>query len=105
MAGTWDEWLAALKAANKGPLIAPELPSATRGMYWSTTIELPGDWTGAALTGTVRASPDASTALATFSVSGPSVAVGTSTFTISLAAGTGANSTGVLPADGDLDGV
>lgn len=95
----FDGWLRELAAANKGGFVT-RLPDATRTLAWSTPVVLPGDWTGAVLEGTISASPDAASALATFAVSGPVVAGGTSTFTISLASGTGANTTGSLPADG-----
>ena len=100
----FDGWLRELSAAGKGGVNA-RLPDATRGLAWSCPVELPGDWTGAALEGTISASPDAGSALATFTITGPVVAGGTSTFTLALTSGTGANSTGVLPADGDGDGV
>ncbi len=103
MATTFDEWLRQLGLAKKGPV---RLPAATRGLAWSEPIRLSGDWTGATMAGAIRAAPDASgSALASFTVTGPVVAGGYSTFTLALASGSGANSTGVLPADDDLDGV
>lgn len=107
MAGLWDDWLSTLRTAQKGPVtIATEgFPAATRGLAWATTVEIAGDWTDATLEGSIRESPDAVTELATFAVSAPSVADGYTTFTASLASGSGANSTGVLPSDSDLNGV
>jgi hypothetical protein len=100
---TFDEWLRQLALARKGPL---RLPAATRGLAWSEPIRLSGDWTGATLAGAIRIGPDATgAALATFAMTGPVVAGGHSTWTPSLAAGTGANSTGILPGDDDADGV
>lgn len=102
MSTTFDDWLRHLGVARKGPL---RLPAATRGLAWSEPIRLSGDWTGATLAGAIRMAPDASgAALASFTITGPVVAGGYSTFTASLAAGTGANSTGILPGDDDLDG-
>ncbi len=102
MAGEFDSWLRALSAAGKGP--APL--AATRGRRFSDDIWLPGDWTGATVAGQVRAAPDASgSPLVTFTCPAPVVADGWSKFTLSLASGTGANSTGALPADGDGSGL
>lgn len=102
----WAEWLRALRAARRGPVGESDgWPSATRGLAWSAPVAIAGDWTGASLEGTISSSPDAESPLATFSVSGPVVADGWSTWTLSLAAGTGADSTGALPADVDQDGV
>ena len=102
MTTTFDDWLRALAAGGKGPI---SLTGAMRGLAWSAPVELAGDWTGAVLTGAMRSMPDAASVLADFTVSGPVVAGGTSTWTIGLAAGSGAGSTGALPADGDGDGV
>lgn len=97
----FQPWLAALRSAGQ---LADPIPPATRGLKWEEPIEIEGDWTGAALEGSLRASPDGSV-LATFSLSGPVVADGVSTWIASLAAGSGSNSTGALPADADADGV
>lgn len=99
---TFDPWLRELTRAGKGPL---PLKAATRGLKWERPVELEGDFTGATLTAKLRLYPDAAAVLATCAVTGPVVAAGLSTWTISLAAGSGSNSTGALPADGDLDGV
>lgn len=99
---TFDPWLRALAAAGKGPVTLRE--ERTRKL--EAAFILAGDWTGATLRGAVRLSPDAAGAvLASFAVTGPVVASGVSTFTVSLAAGSGANSTGSLPADGEGGGV
>jgi hypothetical protein len=103
MATTFDDWLRQLAIARKGPL---RLPAATRGLAYSEPVRVAGDWTGATLAGAIRSGPDAAGApLATFTIAGPVVADGFSTWTLALAAGSGANSTGGLPVDGDLDGV
>lgn len=98
----FDDWLRGLAAAQKGPV---DLPAATRGMAWSVPVELDGDWTGSTLAGDIRMAPDAAMAEATYSITGPVVADGVSTFTVTLASGTGADSTGSIPADTDRDGV
>ncbi len=93
----WDDWLASLRSA--GMLADLSTAPATRGLKWEEPIEIDGDWTGASLEGSVSASPDGGT-LATFTITGPVVASGVSTFTASLsAAGTSA-----LPTDTDANG-
>lgn len=98
METTFDEWLRQLGTAGKGPVT---LPAAVRGEPWSRPIELEGDWTGSALAGSIRVAPDSATVLASFTVTGPVVAAGFTTFTLSLS---GAQ-TGGLPDDSDGDGV
>lgn len=102
MTTQYTAWLAALAAARKGPVT---LPTATRKLAYSQVITLNGDFSTAAITGQIRSAPDSDTILAAFTVGTLSFAGGLTSFTISLAAGTGANSTGVLPADSDMDGV
>ena len=92
---TFDPWLAQLAAAGKGPVTL----YAFRGRAFSQTITLSGNWTGATMRGQIRLEPDAATSLAAFTVTGPVIVGDATQFTISLAAGSGANSTGVLPAD------
>jgi hypothetical protein len=92
-------WLAAL-----GPLRA-DLPPAVRGLRVEHTLTYPGNVTTASLQGAVKAAPDATAELATFTVGTPVFAGGVTTWTFSLAAGSSANSTGALPADGDGDGL
>jgi hypothetical protein len=98
---SFDDWLRALRAAQKGPVT---LPAATRGLAWSCPVRLSGDWSGAALEGSISIAPDAADPLATFTVTGPVVAGGYSTWTLSIPAGTGAGQTGGLGTDADLDG-
>lgn len=109
MSTTFDDWLKQLAAAGKGgtSLSTTDLPPATRGLAWSLPILLQGDWTGATIAAAIRAAPDAASALATVTVSSASYSssTGFTTWTASLASGTGANSTGVLPADTDGNGV
>lgn len=109
MATEFDDWLRQLAAAGKGgsALSAKDIPAAIRGNAWSLILVLPGDFSAATISGTLRASPDASTALATLSFTALTYDAGTNktTTTGSLAAGTGANSTGILPADADGNGV
>lgn len=106
MMTTFDTWLAALAAGMKGGN-SVSLPLATRGLKWEHDIEIAGNWTGAALEGSVSSAPDAASPLATITVGALAYDAGddVTTWTVSLAAGTGANSTGVLPTDGDGDGV
>lgn len=101
MAWRWDDWLRELAAAGKS---AGKLACATRGLAWTEIVEIEGDWTGSTAECTVRASPDAPTALATLTVTGPTPSGDYTVFEISLAAGTGAGSTGILPADDDETG-
>lgn len=109
MATAFDDWLRQLAAAGKGgsALSLTDIPPATRGNAWSMPVRFAGDWSSAAITGTIRAAPDASSALATLSFTSGTFDSGTgyTTWTASLASGTGANSTGILPADTDGDGV
>lgn len=109
MKTTFDDWLQQLAAAGKGgALLSPiDLPPATRGLAWSLPIALAGDWSTAALAGAIRSAPDAVTALATLTIAGGTFDIGSgyTTWTASLTSGTGANSTGALPADTDGNGV
>tara|TARA_B100000678_G_scaffold164721_1_gene137521 strand:- start:1388 stop:1804 length:417 start_codon:yes stop_codon:yes gene_type:complete len=100
----WQAWQDLLRVAKKGPVT---LPPAVRGQLYSHIITYPGDVTTATLTGEVRASPDATSALVEFTIGTPSYDSGTgkTTWTFSLAEGSGSGSTGALPADGDADGV
>lgn len=103
MTTQYTAWLQSLAAANKGPVT---LPTATRKLAYSHVIALTGpDYSGATITGQVRSSPDSDTILAAFTIGTLAYSDGVTTVPISLAAGTGSNSTGVLPADSDLDGV
>lgn len=102
MSDQWTAWKATLAAQQKGPL---DLTPATRGQHYEITITYPGDVTTATLAGSVRSSPDSGTALAAFTIGAPAFASGVTTWTVYLVAGTGAGSTGILPADTDGDGV
>lgn len=94
----WNDWLRELRAAGKGPL---DLPAATRGQAWECPFEIEGDWTGADLEGSVSIAPALSLSpLVSFSITGPVVADGWSTFTLSLTSGQISG----LPSDGDLNG-
>lgn len=98
----FDGWLSQLAGSGKGGFT---LPAASRTRKYTVGVQIPGDFTGATMRAEVRAGPDAGgSALASFTVTGPVVAGGNSTFSLSLAAGSGANSTGVLPADAAGDG-
>lgn len=104
----FDGWLRQLAAAKKGgsALSAADIPVAVRGQAWGMAVRLPGDRTGDVLAGAIRAAPDAGTALASFVVDTPAYDAPSNktTWYIRLNAGTGANSTGALPADSDGDG-
>lgn len=104
----FDDWLALLAAHGKGGSAVPvsDIPLAVRGAAWAMPLVLAGNWSSATLTGAIRIAPDAAAVLASFTISGGTYDSGTgkTTWTASLASGTGANSTGVLPADGDGDG-
>lgn len=98
---TFEDWLRRLAVAE---LLVENVPPAFRAIKWEQPVEIEGNYTGAALEGSVSLAPN-STPLAVFSFTGPVVAGGFSTWTASLAAGTGANSTGKLWTDaGDGDG-
>jgi hypothetical protein len=105
----FDEWLAILAAGKKGgPDLCPGIiPAAVRGDPWTCPLELPGDFSGATITGAVRSTPDAASVLANMTVSSGtySSAANTTLFTATLASGTGSNSTGSLPADTDGNGI
>lgn len=103
MTTQYTAWLQSLAAANKGPVI---LWPATRKLVYNHVIALTGpDYSGAAFAGQVRSAPDSDAILAAFSIGTITYSGGKTFVPISLAAGTGSNSTGVLPADSDLDGI
>lgn len=106
MATTFDTWLHTLQAGGKGGA-SVSLKLATRGLAWEDVIEISGDWSDATIEGSIRAAPDAASALATVTVSAGTYDAGddVTTFDVSLASGTGSNSTGILPSDSDGDGV
>lgn len=96
-------WLATLGA------LRADLPASecVRKLAVEHTFTYPGDVTSATLSGAVKASPDAEAELATFTIGTPSYDAGTgrTSWTFGLSGGTGANSTGSLPASGATDGV
>lgn len=97
----FQDWLNLLAIAKTGPYT---LKPAVRGQLWTFSFSVPGDLTTATLTGEVRSGPDSGTALAEFTIGTPAFNDGYTTWAISLAAGTGPNSTGSLPSDGDGNG-
>lgn len=105
MITTFDTWLASLAASNKAA--SGTLPVATRGLKWETDIEYDGSWADATLEGSISASPDAASPLVTITVGAAvyDAEYDVTTWPVSLAAGTGSNSTGILPTDTDGDGV
>lgn len=94
----FTEWLKLLAQARKGPVT---LPVAVRGQAYTHNISVSGDWTASTLRGSVRASPDSSTALATFTIGTPALVSGSTVWIISFSTA----QTAALPADGDGDGV
>jgi hypothetical protein len=109
MSTRFDTWLQELAAAEKGgaEITSRIIRPAVRGDAWQALIELPGDWSSATITGAIRSEPDATGTLAAFTVSSGTYSSGTdtTTFTASLASGSGSNSTGSLSADDEGDGV
>jgi len=99
MSSAYTDWLLSL-----GKLRA-DLPPCVRGLAVSHTLTYPGNVTTATLAGSVKAAPDATSELAVFTIGTPVFADGVTTWTFSLAAGSGSNSTGALPADTNGDGV
>lgn len=108
MRTAFDDWLQLAAAAGKGgsSLTLKDVRPAVRGDPWSMIVRLSGNWLTATLTAAIRAAPDAATSIADLTVSSPSYdsAAGKTTWTLSLAGGTGANTTGSLPPDTDGDG-
>lgn len=100
---TFDTWLREIEAAKK---LATDIKSAVRGEPWQMVIRFQGNWASGTLQGTISSAPDGST-LATVSISSGSFDAGTgfTTWTVSLAGGSGSNSTGGLPVDFDGNGV
>lgn len=96
----FEPWLRRLAAAQ---LRVDSIPPAFRALKWQQPIEIDGDWTGSTLEGSLSLEPNGAP-IATFAITGPVVAGGVSTWTASLAAGTGANSTGALFTANDSDG-
>lgn len=90
--GTWLSTLGGLRA---------DMPVTVRGLPITHTVTYPGNVTTATLEGAVKASPDATAELATFTIGTPAFADGVTTWAVSL---TGVQ-TGALPADGDGDGL
>jgi len=95
MANKFPEWLKSLGTRRA------DLPPAVRGQPVRHTIVYPGDQTSAVLVGKIKATPDATSELALWSV-GAGVFDGTETrWEVSLTGG----QTLSLPDDGDFDGV
>jgi hypothetical protein len=94
---TFDDWLRRLAAAQ---LLVDPIPPAFRGLKWEQPVEIEGDYTGATLEGSVAVNPGAD-ALADFTMSGPTVADGFSTWIASLSTA----QTAALAGDGDGDAI
>ena len=95
MSTQFQAWLSSLGSRRA------DLPAADRALAVSHTLTYPGNVTTATLRGAIKASPDATAELATFTIGTPVFADGVTTWAISLTAA----QTAGLPADGDGDGV
>lgn len=91
----FPEWLKSLGRRRA------DLPPAVRGLPVSHDVVHPGNLTSATLEGTIKATPDAATELAAWSVSAPTFDGTNTIWVISL---TGVQTLG-LPSDSDFDGV
>lgn len=98
----YTAWLRSLAAAQKGPVA---LPTAVRQLPYRAVLAINADFSGATIVAQVKSSPGSPTSLADFTVSVSSFSGGVTIVSLSLAAGTGADSTGSLPADADMDGI
>lgn len=105
----FDKWLATLRLNGRAlpSSEAAQVAVAVRGLAWSMSVKIAGNHSTATLAGAIRSAPDAPSALASFTIGSGSFDAGTNktTWTVSLAAGTGAGSTGSLPASTDGEGV
>jgi hypothetical protein len=100
MAGPWDTWLAALKAAGKGGVNLPQL-TIDRGLPYSKIISFGVNIQGDTVTASLRASPDAADpVIESFSVSVGTYTDGATEVTLTLTK----TQTAGLPADTDADG-
>jgi len=96
MANQYTAWLLSL-GTKRADLTGPF--NAVRGQAISHTITYPGDVTASVLAGTVKASPDATAELLTFTIGTPSFAGGVTTWTATIA------EDWTFPVDVDGDGV
>lgn len=94
---TFEDWLRRLAAAQ---LLVDQIPPAFRGLAWSQPVDIEGDYTTAALEGSVSLSPGAAP-LVSFTLTGPTLANGFTTWIASLTAG----QTTALIADTDGDAI
>lgn len=107
MATPFDDWLKACLAAGRG---GPEVVwYGTRGEAFPGAVIIAGDWTTAAVAAVLKQMPDAAGVLVTFTVGAAAlVTIAGATYTrfpVTLASGTAANSTGILPAAGATPGL
>lgn len=93
----FEDWLRRLAAAQ---LLIEGIPPAFRGLKWEQPVEIEGDYNGAALEGSVSLTPGA-TPLVSFTMSGPVVVAGVSTWIASLST----VQTAALTGDGDGDAI
>lgn len=98
MTTQYTEWLSALGAARKGPII---LPAATRGLPYEKTLVIVGNWLTSTLKLQIRSHPDSTTSLAQMTFGTPSLVSGKTIWEMSLSAA----SINALPPDGDMNGI
>lgn len=98
MSELFPQWTAQLARDGVGPV---DMPAITRGLAQSVTLNLTGDYSGDSFTMKLKASPDAASALATFTCTPGSFSGGVTPVTLSLAAAAQSG----LPADTDADGI
>lgn len=98
MTDPFPQWTAQLARDGVGP---QPMPAITRGLAQSVTLGLVGDFSGDTFTMKLKASPDAATALATFTCTPGSFADGVTPVVCTLAAAAQSS----IPVDGDGDGI
>lgn len=97
MTDPFPKWRAQL--ARDGVL--QDLPAITRGLANTIVFTLTGDFSSSTFACAVAASPDADTALASYTCSAGAFASGVTPITLTIAA----DAQGAIPVDGDSDGI
>lgn len=98
---TFDDWLRQLRAAGK---LAPNGINIDRGLPFTWTFALGGNWTGANVASSLRLDPDGTGSIVedfATSNNGYNAGLNATEFTLSLSAA----ETAALPVDGDGDGL
>lgn len=104
MASTWDTWLRKLSLDGKGGLGLqgkPQMRAIDRGLPYEYAFAIAADLSADDFEAEIKAAPDATTILATFTVTVGAYASGLTPLTLEL---TDAE-TAALPSDGDADGL